>query len=162
MIRIFSIKFTKHSNKNYIVYISIIVFYISSNCILHIFITIFFSMKSDRRYYSALEKWGCYLKLIRKIHTLCHVCSVHLAHWKRFLYIICVRICICICKEYALYLCMYHDHVHMRILRELLSVKKKARDSIYFIILSRVIMSLVKIKNIVVACLIFLEYLTED
>lgn len=30
MIRIFSIKFTKHSNKNYSVYISIIVFYISS------------------------------------------------------------------------------------------------------------------------------------
>lgn len=57
---------------------------------------------------------------------------------------------------------MYHDHVHMRILRELLSVKKKARDSIYFIILSRVIMSLVKIKNIVVALLDFLEYLTED
>lgn len=30
MIRIFSIKFTKRSNKNYSVYISIIVFYISS------------------------------------------------------------------------------------------------------------------------------------
>lgn len=30
MIRIFSIKFTKHNNKNYSVYISIIVFYISS------------------------------------------------------------------------------------------------------------------------------------
>lgn len=103
-------------------------------------------MKSDRRYYSALERWECYLKLIRKIHTLCHVCSVHLAHWKRFLYIICVRICICICKEYALYLCMYHDHVHMRILRELLSVKKKARDSYILLFCHESLWALWKLK----------------
>lgn len=119
-----------------------------------------FFFQSDKRYrlFPLSKDGGCYLKLIRQIHTtLCHVCSVHLAHWKRFLYIICVRICICICKEHALYLCMYHDHVHTR---AFIGGKKKARDSIYIFYYS-VIMSLVKIRN-TYRCRDFLEYLTDD
>lgn len=62
---------------------------------------------------------------------------------------------------------MYHDRAHMRMLRELLSVKKKKKQEIdiYLIILSWVITSLVKIEKYLSLSRTWffaLEYLTED